>query len=85
MPHSACSAHGSGVTVLLWTRNDLLLPCMLLLATSAILTASSNHQTVDEWLWRAVDDSLRAADEIPVLRLRSGIELPSFDGGLRLV
>jgi len=60
-------------------------PCMLLLATSAILTASSNHQTVDEWPWRAVDDSLRAADQIPVLRLRSGIELPSFDGGLRLV
>ena len=62
-----------------------LVPCMLLLATSAILTAASNDQTVDEWLWRAVDDSLRAADEIPVLRLRSGIELPSFDGGLRLV
>ena len=61
-----------------------LVPCMLLLATSAILTAASNDQTVDEWLWRAVDDSLRAADEIPVLRLRSGIELPSFDGGLRL-
>ena len=61
------------------------MPSVLLLATSAILTAASNDQTVDEWLWRAVDDSLRAADEIPVLRLRSGIELPSFDGGLRLV
>gem|GEM_PF-6421319 len=61
-----------------------LLPCMLLLATSAILAASSQVETANEWKWRVVDGSLRATDQTPAFRLRRGIAR-FFDGGLRFV
>jgi hypothetical protein len=55
-----------------------LVPCMPLLATSALSAASNHFQTADEWQWRAADDSLRVTDQMPAFRLWRGIELKSL-------